>query len=200
MARRPLPTRPLPDQTSHLPPSEGLRGSSGGSCALPARRQLPLQALGEGEGADQPSSLLPTPPAAWSRQRAAQVKLTHVPQLLSGGRSRLSCLFRFRSRRRLLLLSAPSEEDHSLQQQLSALSGQECPLGQSRPPGSVLSSDIRNLLEVLVVFLRLPSGVRHFAALQMTGVGDEAKGSVQLFPLNGGLGGPRGWGGGGLIL
>eukprot|EP00066_Takifugu_rubripes_P013990 XP_011603256.1 PREDICTED: coiled-coil domain-containing protein 80-like [Takifugu rubripes] len=65
-------------------------------------------------------------------------------------------LLRFTSRRRLLLLSAPSEEDHSFQQQLSALGGQECPLG-----------------------------VRHFAALQMTGVGDRAKGSVQLFPLNG---------------
>lgn len=62
-------------------------------------------------------------------------------------------------------------------------------------PGSVPSSDIRHLEVVVVlggVFLRLSSGVRHFAALQMTGVGDQARGSVQLFPLNGALGGAGG--------
>lgn len=37
--------------------------------------------------------------------------------------------FRFMSKRRLLLISAPSEDDYSFQQQLSALSGQECHLG-----------------------------------------------------------------------
>lgn len=64
------------------------------------------------------------------------MKLTLIPQLLSEGRSQVFCPFRLTSRRRLLLLSAPSEEDHSFQQQLSALSGQECPLGQSRPQTS----------------------------------------------------------------
>lgn len=66
-------------------------------------------------------------------------------------------------------------------------------------PGSVLSSGARHrpqgsVLAVALqgVFLRLSAGVRHFAALQLTGVGDEAKGSVRLFPLNGKLG----WGGG----
>lgn len=38
--------------------------------------------------------------------------------------------FRFVSKRRLLIISAPSEDDYSFQQQLSALSGQECHLGQ----------------------------------------------------------------------
>uniref|UniRef100_H3CUQ8 DUF4174 domain-containing protein n=1 Tax=Tetraodon nigroviridis TaxID=99883 RepID=H3CUQ8_TETNG len=67
-----------------------------------------------------------------------------------------SSLLRFLSKRRLLLVSAPSEDDDSFQQQLSALADQECPLG-----------------------------IRHFAALQLTGVGDKVSGSVQLFPLNG---------------
>ncbi|CAF99324.1 unnamed protein product, partial [Tetraodon nigroviridis] len=76
-----------------------------------------------------------------------------------------SSLLRFLSKRRLLLVSAPSEDDDSFQQQLSALADQECPLG-----------------------------IRHFAALQLTGVGDKVSGSVQLFPLNGEWAGPRrGW-------
>ncbi|KAM9841684.1 coiled-coil domain-containing protein 80 [Aulostomus maculatus] len=65
-------------------------------------------------------------------------------------------LLRFMSKRRLLLVSAPTEEDYSFQQQLSALSGQECHLG-----------------------------IRHFAMLKLTGAGDKASGSVELFPLNG---------------
>ncbi|XP_030004347.1 coiled-coil domain-containing protein 80 isoform X1 [Sphaeramia orbicularis] len=65
-------------------------------------------------------------------------------------------LLRFMSKRRLLLISAPSEDDYSFQQQLSALSGQDCQLG-----------------------------IRHFAMLKLTGVGDTASGTVQLFPLNG---------------
>ncbi|MEQ2261888.1 hypothetical protein XENORESO_017427 [Xenotaenia resolanae] len=39
-------------------------------------------------------------------------------------------LLRFMSKRRLLLISAPSEDDYSFQQQISALSGQECQLGK----------------------------------------------------------------------
>ncbi|XP_072311462.1 coiled-coil domain-containing protein 80 isoform X2 [Eucyclogobius newberryi] len=65
-------------------------------------------------------------------------------------------LLRFMSKRRLLLISAPSEEDYSFQQQLSALSGQHCALG-----------------------------IRHFAMLKLTGARDRATGTVELFPLNG---------------
>ncbi|KAM7392999.1 hypothetical protein PAMA_007899 [Pampus argenteus] len=65
-------------------------------------------------------------------------------------------LLRFMSKRRLLLVSAPSEDDYSFQQQLSALNGQQCHLG-----------------------------IRHFAMLKLTGIGDKASGTVELFPLNG---------------
>ncbi|XP_028318658.1 coiled-coil domain-containing protein 80 [Gouania willdenowi] len=67
-----------------------------------------------------------------------------------------SLLLRFMSKRRLLLISAPTEEDYSLQQQLSALRGHECQLG-----------------------------IRHFAMLKLTGTGQKASGTVELFPLNG---------------
>ncbi|XP_061554787.1 coiled-coil domain-containing protein 80 isoform X1 [Phycodurus eques] len=65
-------------------------------------------------------------------------------------------LLRFMSKRRLLIVSAPAEDDYSFQQQLSALNGQECHLG-----------------------------IRHFAMLKLTGDGDKASGTVELFPLNG---------------
>ncbi|AWP15157.1 putative coiled-coil domain-containing protein 80-like [Scophthalmus maximus] len=65
-------------------------------------------------------------------------------------------LLRFMSKRRLLLISAPSEDDYSFQQQLSALSRQACHLG-----------------------------IRHFAMLKLIGTGDKASGTVELFPLNG---------------
>ncbi|XP_077593291.1 coiled-coil domain-containing protein 80 [Stigmatopora nigra] len=65
-------------------------------------------------------------------------------------------LLRFMSKRRLLLVSAPAEDDYSFQQQLSALNGQECHLG-----------------------------IRHFAMMKLTGVGEKASGTVELFPLNG---------------
>ncbi|XP_062268362.1 coiled-coil domain-containing protein 80 [Platichthys flesus] len=65
-------------------------------------------------------------------------------------------LLRFMSKRRLLLVSAPSEDDYSFQQQLTALNGQKCHLG-----------------------------IRHFAMLKLTGTGNKASGSVELFPLNG---------------
>ncbi|XP_034566111.1 coiled-coil domain-containing protein 80 [Notolabrus celidotus] len=65
-------------------------------------------------------------------------------------------LLRFMSKRRLLLISASSEDDYSFQQQLTALRGHECHLG-----------------------------IRHFAMLKLTGVGDKASGTVELFPLNG---------------
>ncbi|XP_007566870.1 coiled-coil domain-containing protein 80 [Poecilia latipinna] len=65
-------------------------------------------------------------------------------------------LLRFMSKRRLLLISAPSEDDYSFQQQISALSGQECQLG-----------------------------IRHFALLKLTGNGPKASGTVELYPING---------------
>ncbi|XP_029921695.1 coiled-coil domain-containing protein 80 [Myripristis murdjan] len=65
-------------------------------------------------------------------------------------------LLRFMSKRRLLLISAPSEDDYSFQQQLSAFNGQECHMG-----------------------------IRHFAMLKLIGAGATALGSVELFPLNG---------------
>lgn len=65
-------------------------------------------------------------------------------------------LLRFMSKRRLLLISAPSEDDYSFQQQLTALRGQECHLG-----------------------------IRHFALLKLTGTGEKASGTVELLPLNG---------------
>nr|XP_015796375.2 coiled-coil domain-containing protein 80 [Nothobranchius furzeri] len=65
-------------------------------------------------------------------------------------------LLRFMSKRRLLLISAPSDDDYSFQQQISALSGQECSLG-----------------------------IRHFAMLKLTGNGEKASGTVELLPING---------------
>ncbi|XP_039470371.1 coiled-coil domain-containing protein 80 [Oreochromis aureus] len=65
-------------------------------------------------------------------------------------------LLRFMSKRRLLLISAPSEDDYLFQQQLSAVRGQECPLG-----------------------------IRHFAVLKLIGTEGKASGTVELFPLNG---------------
>ncbi|KAK7896279.1 hypothetical protein WMY93_021604 [Mugilogobius chulae] len=65
-------------------------------------------------------------------------------------------LLRFMSKRRLLLISAPSEEDYSYQQQLSTLNGQQCALG-----------------------------IRHFAMFKLTGAADKATGTVELLPLNG---------------
>ncbi|XP_062334644.1 coiled-coil domain-containing protein 80 [Osmerus eperlanus] len=65
-------------------------------------------------------------------------------------------LLRFMSKRRLLIISTPSKDDYSFQQQLRAFTGQECPMG-----------------------------IRHFALLKLVGVGAAASGSVELFPLNG---------------
>ncbi|KAL4617281.1 coiled-coil domain-containing protein 80-like [Arapaima gigas] len=67
-----------------------------------------------------------------------------------------SSLLRFVSKRRLLVISGPSQDDHSFQQQLQALSSQTCPLG-----------------------------IRHFALIKLVGAGLSASGSLELFPLNG---------------
>ncbi|KAI5096483.1 coiled-coil domain-containing protein 80 [Silurus meridionalis] len=65
-------------------------------------------------------------------------------------------LLRFMSKRRLLIISAPTEDDYSFHQQIQALNGQECHMG-----------------------------IRHFALLKLVGKGSEASGTVELFPLNG---------------
>uniref|UniRef100_A0A9J8D622 Coiled-coil domain containing 80 like 2 n=1 Tax=Cyprinus carpio carpio TaxID=630221 RepID=A0A9J8D622_CYPCA len=65
-------------------------------------------------------------------------------------------LLRFMSKRRLLIISAPTVDDYSFHQQLQALNGQECPLG-----------------------------IRHFALLKIMGTGSTASGTVEFFPLNG---------------
>ncbi|XP_032874373.1 coiled-coil domain-containing protein 80-like isoform X2 [Amblyraja radiata] len=65
-------------------------------------------------------------------------------------------LARFQWKRRLLIISTPYEEDWAFQQQLTALTGQECNLG-----------------------------IRHFAVLKMMGSGEEASGSLELLPANG---------------
>uniref|UniRef100_A0A6Q2Y927 Coiled-coil domain containing 80 like 2 n=1 Tax=Esox lucius TaxID=8010 RepID=A0A6Q2Y927_ESOLU len=63
---------------------------------------------------------------------------------------------RFMSKRRLLIISTPSSDDYSFQQQLQGLRGHACPMG-----------------------------IRHFALLKLIGTGPTASGSVELFPLNG---------------
>ncbi|KAK2827383.1 hypothetical protein Q7C36_018309 [Tachysurus vachellii] len=65
-------------------------------------------------------------------------------------------LLRFMSKRRLLIISAPTEDDYSFHQQIQALNGQECHMG-----------------------------IRHFALLKLVGKGPEVSGTVELFPLNG---------------
>ncbi|XP_030626118.1 coiled-coil domain-containing protein 80 [Chanos chanos] len=75
------------------------------------------------------------------------------PEPQSGGEN---SLLRFMSKRRLLIISTPSEDDYLFQQQLQALKGQKCPMG-----------------------------IRHFAMLKLVGAGPTASGSVELFPLNG---------------
>ncbi|XP_051960774.1 coiled-coil domain-containing protein 80-like [Xyrauchen texanus] len=65
-------------------------------------------------------------------------------------------LIRFMSKRRLLIISAPTVDDYSFHQQLQALNGHECPMG-----------------------------IRHFALLKLVGVGSTSSGTVEFFPLNG---------------
>ncbi|XP_053421846.1 coiled-coil domain-containing protein 80 isoform X2 [Nycticebus coucang] len=65
-------------------------------------------------------------------------------------------LSRFRWRRRLLVISAPNDEDWAYSQQLSALSGQACNFG-----------------------------LRHITVLKLLGLGDEVGGVLELFPING---------------
>ncbi|MGH0189585.1 UNVERIFIED_CONTAM: hypothetical protein FKN15_037231 [Acipenser sinensis] len=65
-------------------------------------------------------------------------------------------LSRFHSKRRLLIISSPNEEEYSFQQQVTAMNGQSCNLG-----------------------------IRHFAVLKLIGAGPEASASLDLFPVNG---------------
>uniref|UniRef100_F7F1Z0 Coiled-coil domain-containing protein 80 n=1 Tax=Monodelphis domestica TaxID=13616 RepID=F7F1Z0_MONDO len=65
-------------------------------------------------------------------------------------------LSRFRWRRRLLVISAPNDEDWAYSQQLSALSGQACNFG-----------------------------LRHITILKLLGLGEDIGGVLELFPING---------------
>ncbi|KAM4700541.1 coiled-coil domain-containing protein 80 [Discoglossus pictus] len=71
-------------------------------------------------------------------------------------RSLENFLSRFRWRRRLFIISAPSDEEWAYQQQLYALSGQACNMG-----------------------------LRHLAMLKMVGLGTEGSGVLELYPING---------------
>ncbi|XP_053166906.1 coiled-coil domain-containing protein 80 [Hemicordylus capensis] len=65
-------------------------------------------------------------------------------------------LSRFRWRRRLLVISAPNDEDWAYSQQLAALTGQACNFG-----------------------------LRHITVLKLLGLGDEIGGVLELYPING---------------
>lgn len=67
-----------------------------------------------------------------------------------------SFLSRFRWRRRLVVISAPSDEDWAYSQQLAALSGQACNFG-----------------------------LRHITILKLLGVGEDIGGVLELYPING---------------
>ncbi|MEE6469391.1 hypothetical protein FKM82_008610 [Ascaphus truei] len=71
-------------------------------------------------------------------------------------RSLENFLSRFRWRRRLFIISAPSDEEWAYQQQVYALNGQACNMG-----------------------------LRHLAILKMAGIGVEGTGVLELFPING---------------
>uniref|UniRef100_H3BAR3 Coiled-coil domain-containing protein 80 n=1 Tax=Latimeria chalumnae TaxID=7897 RepID=H3BAR3_LATCH len=71
-------------------------------------------------------------------------------------RSLENFLSRFRWRRRLFVISTPSDEEWAYQQQLHALSSQACNLG-----------------------------LRHVAILKLVGVGIDADGVLELYPING---------------
>ncbi|XP_032888943.1 coiled-coil domain-containing protein 80 isoform X2 [Amblyraja radiata] len=71
-------------------------------------------------------------------------------------RSLESFLSRFRWRRRLFIISTPSDEEWAYQHQLYALNSQACNLG-----------------------------LRHLAVLKMMGVGIDVGGVLELFPING---------------
>ncbi|XP_061484286.1 coiled-coil domain-containing protein 80 [Rhineura floridana] len=65
-------------------------------------------------------------------------------------------LSRFRWRRRLLVISAPNDEDWAYSQQLAALTGQACNFG-----------------------------LRHITILKLLGLGEEIGGVLELYPING---------------
>ncbi|XP_062982985.1 coiled-coil domain-containing protein 80 [Elgaria multicarinata webbii] len=65
-------------------------------------------------------------------------------------------LSRFRWRRRLLVISAPNDEDWAYSQQLAALTGQACNFG-----------------------------LRHITVLKLLGLGEDIGGVLELYPING---------------
>lgn len=103
-----------------------------------------------------PSEILKYIDSFQSRQQEKDAPSPCSPELPEKNPEAENSLLRFTSKRRLIIISAPTEDDYSLHQQLQALSGQECPMG-----------------------------IRHFALLKMVGKGSGASGTVELFPLNG---------------
>ncbi|XP_051875867.1 LOW QUALITY PROTEIN: coiled-coil domain-containing protein 80-like [Pristis pectinata] len=86
-----------------------------------------------------------------------QEKKSGVTCLKREGRVNINkFLSRLQWKRRLLIISTPNEEEWMFQQQMSAVTGQECDLG-----------------------------IRHFALLKMMGSGEDASGLLELFPANG---------------
>ncbi|XP_067838488.1 coiled-coil domain-containing protein 80-like [Heptranchias perlo] len=65
-------------------------------------------------------------------------------------------LSRLQWKRRLLIISSPDDEEWTFQQQITTVHGQACNMG-----------------------------IRHFALLKLMGSGEDASGSLELFPLNG---------------
>uniref|UniRef100_A0A674AJA1 Coiled-coil domain containing 80 like 2 n=1 Tax=Salmo trutta TaxID=8032 RepID=A0A674AJA1_SALTR len=103
-----------------------------------------------------PSSALMEYVDTFPSRRSEMERERKTPLACSKSQEQGGALLRFMSKRRLLIISTPSEDDYSFQQQLQGLRGQACPMG-----------------------------VRHFALLKLIGTGPTASGSVELFPLNG---------------
>ncbi|XP_068191288.1 coiled-coil domain-containing protein 80 [Antennarius striatus] len=115
-----------------------------------------------------PSRVFEAPPSSpalfdyidnFPSRRSEKEKERKSPPVCSKNKQRPGAensLLRFMSKRRLLLISAPSEDEYFFQQQLSALNGHECHMG-----------------------------IRHFAMMKLIGTGDRASGTLVLYPLNG---------------
>lgn len=194
--RPPTPTpsdAPTPPLKPRLSPPEGLRGSSVGSHPLRVHRQLSLQAPGERGGREESPRLLQTrPPTPPGGEPPAQVKPTDPSRGLQAGDVDPGSVFVDSSPRGGSCSSPPPPRRTSPSSGSSPpWRGRSAPWVGPRPcrharegHGGRRGADL----------CLSPPGVRHFAALQLIGVGDRATGSLQLFPLNGE---PVGGGGGG---
>lgn len=193
---------PLHRFSSLPPPPESLRGSS--PCLRPLRphRPLSLQALGEGQGTEEWSPLLPAGgPPARSPELPAEVKPAEPSwdlrwDLRDASSSSSGSCPRGGSCSSLLPLrtTTPSSSSSPLWLDRSVPWVSSVPRHCKSVVGGGWGGG-RATVECLCVSL---SGLRHFAVLQLSGVGDKASGSVQLLPLNGEstgrvVGGMEGW-------